>query len=60
MLLQNCRSAIRSLLRSSANNHNRAALPNMARVKFLLANVVWLFPGHIAHVAFFQRPARAK
>ena len=60
MLLQNRRSPIRSLLRGRVNNHHRAALFHMARVKFLLADVVRLLPRHIAHFRFFQRAARAK
>src|SRR5580658_582928 len=44
MLLQNRRSAIGSLLCGRVDDHHRAALPNMARVKFLIADVVRLFP----------------
>ncbi len=60
MFLQNCRSAIRSLLCGHAHNHHRAPLFYMASIKFLLADVVRLCPGFIAHLAFLQRATRAR
>src|ERR1700733_3035529 len=60
VLLQDSRSTIRGLLGSRSNDYHRSALFHVTCIKFLLADVIRLRAGLIAHLAFLERPAFAK
>ena len=53
VVMQDCGGAISGLFRGCVYNYYRAALLYMISVKFLFADIVWLFAGKITHFTFF-------
>src|ERR1700693_736940 len=57
MIAQDRNCAIGRLLCGGSDNYYSAALFDVIGVKFLFADVVWLFAGKVARFAFFERAA---
>src|SRR5580704_8938761 len=60
MIAQYRSCAIGRLLCGGSDNDYRAAPFDVIRVKFLFADVVWLFAGKIARFPFFEKAAGAE
>jgi len=56
VVVQDCGGAAGGLLCRCSDDHHRAALFYMIGVKFLFADVIWLFAGKVAHFGLFERP----
>ena len=60
MVVQDCGGAFGWLFRRRPDDHHRATLFYMVGVKFLLADVIWLLSGNVAHFGFFEGASSAE